>query len=303
MAPRFPHALRHVLIFLLILAAPATSAAGQESPDAVRVMSFNIRYGTASDGEDVWPNRRDLVLDVIADFGPTVLGIQEALDFQVEALEDALPRTRVVGVGRDDGVAAGEWSAILVDTARVEVEDEGTFWFSDTPEVPGSMSWGNRITRICTWARLRDRETGGVFYVYNNHWDHESQPSRERSAELLLRRIAGAEDPEASVLVLGDFNAGEDNPAFRSLAAGTGLRDAFRAVHPDAVDVGTFNGFEGRADGEKIDAILVSDGWCVEGASIDRTSRDGRYPSDHFPVTAVVRPAGPAGPRGACRRP
>lgn len=302
MPPKSPHTLRRILIFLPFLLASATSAAAQTTADPLRVMSFNIRYGTASDGDDVWQNRRDLVADVIRDFGPAILGVQEALDFQVEALAAALPGLRVVGVGRDDGEAAGEWAAILVDTARVEIVDEGTFWFSDTPEVPGSTSWGNRITRICTWARVRDRQTRGVFYVYNNHWDHESQPSRERSAELLRQRIAGVADPDAPVLVLGDFNAGEDNPAFGSLVEGTGLRDAFRAVHPDASEAGTFNGFEGRVDGDKIDAILVSDGWCVEAAAIDRTSRAGRYPSDHFPVTAVVRPADRGSPGGACRR-
>lgn len=274
------------------------SATGQEhSTGEVRVMSFNIRYGTAADGADAWPNRRDLVFEVIREFEPDVLGVQEALGFQLDALGEALPDHEIVGVGRDDGVRSGEFSAILVDRARFEVEASGTFWFSDTPEAPGSMSWGNRIPRICTWARLRDLATSARFVVYNVHWDHESQRSRERSAALLLERIATRPDPDEPVLVTGDFNAGESNPAFRALVESVAapLRDTFDDVHPDATDVGTFNGFEGRRDGEKIDAILASDGWCVREAAIVRTAEEGRYPSDHFPVTAVVGSAD-----GAC---
>lgn len=282
-----------------LLLAPAGGRAGlcgQETRlGEVRVMSFNIRYGTAEDGEDAWPNRRELVSDVIRGFEPHVLGVQEALDFQIDELGEALPGHEVVGVGRDDGVRAGEFSAILVDRARFEVLESGTFWFSDTPEVPGSMSWGNRIPRIATWARLRDRTSGRRFSIYNLHWDHESQPSRERSAALLLERIAARPHPDEPVLVTGDFNAGETNPAFRALveSSAVALRDTYRDAHPDAAEVGTFNGFEGRRDGEKIDAILASDGWCTRAAGIVSASREGRYPSDHFPVIAVVDEGAP----------
>jgi endonuclease/exonuclease/phosphatase family metal-dependent hydrolase len=96
------------------------------------------------------------------------------------------------------------------------VLDSGTFWFSDTPEQPGSKTWGNDITRICTWARFRDA-TGGTLYVFNVHLDHESQPSRERSVQLLATRIRGRAAPGDPVLVTGDFNADEQNPAIRWL--------------------------------------------------------------------------------------
>jgi endonuclease/exonuclease/phosphatase family metal-dependent hydrolase len=253
-------------------------------------MSFNIRYGTAADGDNAWEHRRDAVIEVIDAFRVDVLGVQEALHFQLVELAAALPRYQRIGVGRADGAEAGEYAAILVDRTRLEVLEQGTFWFSDTPEAPGSASWGNDIPRICTWARLRDREANRTFYVYNVHWDHQSQPSRERSAALLAETIgarAAADDP---VLVTGDFNAGEANPAFRYLleAPGLGLFDTFREVHPDASEVGTFNGFEGTTTGEKIDAVLASVHWQVVGAGIIRSARQGRYPSDHFPVMATL---------------
>lgn len=264
------------------------TAVAAPAPSDVRVMTFNIRYGTAQDGENAWPHRRDLLFETIRRAAPDILGVQEALAFQLDEIQGALPRYQRVGVGRDDGKEAGEYSAILIDRGRFEILGQGTFWFSDTPSEPGSMDWGNRIPRICTWVHVMDRRVGRAFYVYNLHWDHESQASRERSAALLVREIGRRDVTTDPVVVTGDFNAGEANPAFRYLVT-HGLTDSFRALHPSASGVGTFNGFSGDREGEKIDAVLVSTGWTVAEASILYATRDGRYPSDHFPVTAVLR--------------
>jgi endonuclease/exonuclease/phosphatase family metal-dependent hydrolase len=287
----------------LLLAATAlscsSSAKGAELD--LRVMTFNIRYGTANDGENSWPNRNQSVLGVINDYGPDVLGIQEALDFQLDELSEVMEGYGMIGVGRDDGIAAGEFAAILYRTSRFDVVESGTFWFSDTPDVPGSTSWGNNVTRICTWAMIRDKASGMQFYVYNVHFDHESQPSRERSAAMLGARIA-ASSTRAPLIVTGDFNAGEQNPAMlfllgkadvldvggESHIVSPGLRDTYRILHPDSIDVGTFNAFRGESSGEKIDAVLVSSEWQVSDAAIVRTSVDGGYPSDHFPVVATI---------------
>ena len=279
---------RAFLAATLSAAAAAAPPAASPAVDTLRVMTFNIRYGTASDGENRWARRRDLVLSVIRDFDPAVLGLQEALRFQLDELGEALGHLGEVGVGRRDGRKSGEYAAILYDTRRLEVLEQGTFWFSETPETPGSRGWGTSIPRICTWGRFRLAENDASFYVYNVHWDHRAQRSRERSSALLLERIAARPHPDDPVLVTGDFNAGEDNPAFRRLLAG-GLRDTFRDRHPDVDPVGTSKGFKGETDGGKIDAVLASAGWNVLEAAIVRTNDAGRYPSDHFPVTALVR--------------
>ena len=292
--------LRFIPLVLLSLALGCVSAPAPIEPRAgeIRVMSYNLRYATANDGPDAWPARRAMLFEVVRSHDPDLLGVQEALRGQLDELGEAVPGYSEVGVGRDDGREAGEYAAILFRASRFELLDQGTFWFSDRPEEPGSMTWGNRVTRICTWARLRDRATGKSFYLYNLHLDHESQPSRERSVALLAQRIQ-ERSPADPFLVTGDFNSGEDNPAYRFLVrdAATsgaaprplGLVDTYRRVHPTDSIVGTFNAFRGETTGDKIDHILVSGAWEVRAASIDRTSRGGRYPSDHFPVTAVVR--------------
>lgn len=256
----------------------------------LRVMSFNIRYGTANDGENHWEKRREMVFDLLRSQQSDVIGLQEALRFQLDELQKALPEYAALGVGRDDGKSAGEHSAILYRKSRFSVEESGTFWLSDTPEVPGSKSWGNRITRICTWARLTDRMTGRALYVYNVHLDHESQPSRERSVRLLLERMRARPKAEP-ILLLGDLNAGEENPATRFLTSQLDfpLVDTFRVRHSDAVEVGTFHAFQGVTSGAKIDYVFASLDFYVLDAQIIRENRRGRYPSDHFPVMARLR--------------
>jgi endonuclease/exonuclease/phosphatase family metal-dependent hydrolase len=287
-----------LLLVLLLTALPACTGpreAARASAQATTlpVMSFNIRYGTATDGEHAWPLRRSLTFRVIREQDPAVLGVQEALRFQLDEIGAAQPHFGEVGVGRTDGVEEGEYAAILYDRNRLDVLDQGTFWLSDTPEVPNSMSWGNRITRIATWARFRDSTTGATFLVFNTHWDHESQSARERSARLLMERIGADRAAGEPVLVMGDFNAGEDNIAFRVLLAddepgGVRLYDTFRAAHPRALDTGTYHAFAGDRSGAKIDAILASPEWRTLDAGIILFSENGLYPSDHFPVTATV---------------
>jgi endonuclease/exonuclease/phosphatase family metal-dependent hydrolase len=274
------------------LAAFCVAAFPVAAQAPIRVMSFNIRYGNANDGEHSWPNRRMHLVGVIRDHAPHILGVQEALRSQLDELRAALPLHREIGVGRDDGRAAGEYSALLVDSTRFTVVGEGTFWFSDTPDVPGSMTWGNRISRICTWARLADRATGDTLRIYNLHWDHESQPSRVKSAAQLLQRISRDSATTDRVMVLGDFNADEANPAYRALVTGarSPLRDAFRMVHGEAKVVGTFNAFRGDSTGGMIDHVLVGPGWQVLAAGIDRRRFGRLWPSDHFPVWALLLP-------------
>jgi endonuclease/exonuclease/phosphatase family metal-dependent hydrolase len=283
------------LVVLAVGAVLVAAWAGAQATPAepLRVVSFNIRYGTAEDGENEWPKRREMLFEVTRGLDADVAGLQEALAFQIDEIEAAVPGYAAIGVGRDDAARVGEYTAILFRTSRFRVADAGTFWFSDTPEVPASRSWGNRITRICTWARLIDR-SGRGFYVFNLHLDHESQPSREQSVALLARRIAGRAFSSEPVVVTGDFNAGERNPAMAALVStpdpASRFVDTFRVLHPAATEVGTFSGFEfGKTDGEKIDYVFVQPGTEVLSAEIVRTSRDSRYPSDHFPVAATIR--------------
>ena len=259
---------------------PTQGSAEPRVVEPIRLMTFNVRYGTARDGRHSWSHRRALVLETIAEERPHVLGVQEALAFQVEALEQALPGHRRLGVGRLGG-SGGEFCAVFVDRDRFEVEDSGTFWLSPTPEQVASRGWDAALPRICTWADLRDQVEGWRLRVMNTHFDHRGREARERSAEVMLARRG-----DRPTVMLGDLNAGERSAPLRTLRSG-GMADTLRLRWPDAVDVATFNGFKGPSSGAKIDYVMVDDRFIVHEARTVRRA-DGALPSDHDPVVAEV---------------
>lgn len=263
----------------------------------VKIMTFNIRVGTAQDGENAWDKRKQLVYQILKDKDADFIGMQEALHFQLQEIDDHMAGYARIGVGTVDGKTKGPLNAIYYRKSRFSVKQSDTFWLSKTPEVPGSQTWGNEFPRAVTWGRFLEKDTGYTLYVYNTHFDHVSQNSREKGAVLLAGRIADRQAQKDPYAVTGDFNAAEGNLAIRFLkgdAAIDGqmtavpLRDTFRVVKPDAKNVGTAHGFNGGTGGNKIDYIFVPPKQKVNDAWIDHYNVDGRYPSDHFPVLAVV---------------
>ena len=278
-------------------------------PAKITVMSFNIRVSYSNDGPDHWRLRRPLTFDVLRRHAPDLVGLQEPVRNQLNQIRKALPHFVEIGVARKDGRQKGEYCAILFDPRRLVLSEHGDFWFSDTPRVPGSKGWGNRTPRVCTWGRFIERGTGRSFYVFNVHLDHESQPSRERSAELLALRVLRRNHPEDPVIITGDFNASENSRVIRYLKGelpratqGDGppppqvrFVDSFRAAHPEAKECATFHGFRGERRGPKIDYILVEPATDVISAAILYDNTNGRYPSDHYPLIARIRLTDPAG--------
>ena len=267
-------------------AEPHRSDVEAAPPAPFTAMTFNVRYGTADDGPDAWPLRRERLLARVREVRPEILGVQEALDFQVEELERELPEHVRVGQGRDGG-ARGEHAALFVDRRRFEVLEHGDFWLSETPDVVASVGWDAALTRMCTWAELRERSSGRALTVWNTHFDHRGAVARERSAALIAARVAerGAERSGPRI-VMGDLNTGERSAPLATLAA-AGLVDTFRVLHPEAREVGTFHAFRGGTQGEKIDYVLVDDGLVPLAAEIlSAPAADGRFPSDHHAVTA-----------------
>lgn len=280
-------------------APPASKAAVAAAP--VRVMSFNIRYGTAKDGDNAWDKRKEFLAETVAAFEPDLLGTQETLAGQRDFLASKLTGYTAHAAGRDDGKDAGEMAAVFYRTDRFEKLDGGHFWFSQTPNKAGSKGWDAALPRVATWVKLKDRAAPGgkpVLFL-NAHLDHRGQKARIESARLIRQRAAEL-GKGCRVIVTGDFNAGEGSAPYTALFADADrtpfpLVDTFRTAHPTRdKQEGTFTGFNAtQIGGDRIDWIACSRDWEVRLAAIDRTARDGRTPSDHFPVTAVLRPAEP----------
>ncbi len=288
-----PLLLRLSLLLGLLASAPVFAATATPS-EPLRVMSFNIRYANTADGADAWPQRTELFFDTVNAFGPDLVGFQEVIAVQHDAITTRLSDYAFVGVARDDGKRKGEWSPIGYRKSRFTAVAHGDFWLSETPEVIGSKSWDAAITRICSWVRLRETATGREFLYANTHFDHKGVVARQEASRLISARLPLIAAGLPAILT-GDLNINEDNPAYAVLTRPTApaaIRwiDAFRAVHPTRVpDELSFHAFKGGTAGSRIDFIFHTADFIATAATIDRTSRAGRYPSDHYPVTAVLR--------------
>ena len=277
--------------FLLVLILfPLQSFVSAFEIDA---LSFNIRFDTSKDGENAWPNRKEMVGQWVKSESPDVIGLQEALRHQIDDIKKIATAYSEYGVGRDDGKSRGEHCTILYFKKRFSLDksDCGTFWLSDTPEKIASKSWGNEIPRICTWARFIEKKTDKGFYVYNVHYDHRSQPSRLGASELIIQRISKRKRSYEPIILMGDFNASENNPAIKIFKdEPLNLVDTFRVVKPDEKMVKTFHGFRGGSfSGGKIDHVfMLPKMGKVSSAEIVRFNKDKRYLSDHYPVRAKL---------------
>ena len=275
-----------------VLGSALIAADGPE----LRVMSFNIRYGTAPDGENHWDRRKDFLVETVLAFRPDLLGTQETLAFQRDFLAEKLTDYRVLGVGREDGKEQGEIMAIYWRKDRFEVLDSGHFWLSTTPETPGSKSWDSALPRMVTWIKLRDLKQPDARPILwmNTHFDHRGEQARQESARLVRAKL-GEMGEGCSLIVTGDFNAAEGSQPYQLLfgeidGVKSPVVDSFRVAHPKrGTEEGTFSGFRAEnVSGARIDWIACSRDWRIIQAGIDRTSRDGRTPSDHFPVFAIL---------------
>lgn len=271
-----------------------------DNPLDLSVMSFNIRRGTAKDGRNHWQFRRNLVREVLNRYHPDVLGLQEALEFQISELRTMLPGYEKVGCGHLGG-SRGLHNAIFYDSGRFILSEAGTFWLSDTPDTPASKGWGNIMPRTCTWVRLIAKETRQAFYVYNIHLDHISPRSRKKSVVLLTQHIGSRSSADPFVLT-GDFNAGEKSAPIQYLKGKilreprtrgkrinpVPLQDTFRVRYPNQRRPVTFHGFRRFFFRLRLDYIFVPSCVRVRDAKIIHLQHKRCYPSDHFPLLTHV---------------
>lgn len=262
--------------------------------EPVKVMSINTRYDNGGDGCNGWAQRRERVAKAIAFYDADIVGAQEVLANQMADLKARLPQYGVIGLGREDGVAKGEYEPVFFKKDRYELVDSGHFWLSQTPEVKGSLGWDGACVRMASWARLRDRRSGAELLAMNTHLDHVGPEARRQGAILLLQRIdsitGGGKIP---VVVTGDFNS---KPAGEPIRI---ITDRMRKGHLDSshdkaeLNYGpewSYHDFDRvpYAERELIDYIFVTPGARVKSFGV-LAEKDGEaFISDHCPVIATV---------------
>ena len=278
--------------------APMTLSAQQDSNinAPIKVMSFNIRYGAANDGDNHWRHRANLVAETIEMFDPDLLGMQEVLKFQAEFVKEKFPEYGFHGVGRQDGTEEGEYVPVMYRKDRFELVDSGFYWLSETPDVPGSKSWDSSLPRMVSWVQLRDLRANGAEFVFiNTHFDHRGRTARLESARLIRKQTEKLQQQGRPFLITGDFNTTEDGQPYQALLSGSdddspALIDAYRQTYPvRSPNESTFSRWVGHREGSRIDWILHSQDFTTLVSGINYTNENGRYPSDHYPVQAILR--------------
>ncbi|WP_423604817.1 endonuclease/exonuclease/phosphatase family protein [Sphingomonas sp. MS122] len=269
----------------LMLATTQAAALPAAARDGLRVMAFNVRLPLAADGPNRWEARRDLFVETIRRADPDIIGTQELWKIQGDHVIARLPRYSWFGIDRRGG-HGDEHMGVFYRRDRLRLVEMGNFWLSDTPEVPGSISWGHPLPRMVTWGLFETIPGGRRFWFCNTHFPYrgEDEGARTKGAELIAARIA-ALPGDAPVVVTGDFNTGPDSGAHRALTAK--LADAWAAAAAREGPAETFHGFTGKAD-RRIDWVLARG---LNAAKVETVTfgRKGRYPSDHFPVVVDYR--------------
>lgn len=284
--------MRRVMLFMVALCwfMQATVLAAEP----LRVMTFNIRYDTASDKENAWPKRKDWVAEIILREKTDLLGLQESLKHQVTDLAERLPDYAWFGAGRDDGKEKGEFVPIFYRKARFEVLDKGHFWLSETPEEVGSKGWDAAITRMVSWLKLKDKTNDRELLFANTHFDHVGLKARAESARLMLARLPKLAG-DLPVILTGDFNTGPQsepygiltgkNSAATWLLVDSRVASKTKPAGPDS----TWNGFRRIMPEQQIDFIFTR-GLKTQRHEIFADEKEGRFPSDHLPVLAELVP-------------
>jgi endonuclease/exonuclease/phosphatase family metal-dependent hydrolase len=289
----------------LVLAFASTLVPALAGAASMKVMSFNIRYDGGGFSSLTDPTgwlytcgpRRDRVVNTILDEAPDIVGVQEALYNQVLDIQAKLPGYAFYGVGRNDGNTLGEFSGLWYRSDRFTRFDQGTFWLSDTPDVPGTVFPCSGSIRIASWMKVHDSVSGADYFVLDTHWDNSCQDSREKSAVLVRQKIKDLSGG-LPVIALGDLNTGESSLAVSTLRGvgdptGFQLADSYREVFPVASpDEATFHGWDGGVAGSRIDFLLHTADFTPTAAAIVHTGFTCGYPSDHFPVTATFTTPG-----------
>ena len=223
------------LIVVLLLTVVCSA---QNHTEQLRVMSYNVRFGTADDGENSWQFRCSATIEMLNSLCPDIFGVQEALNFQIQYITTHCKQYECVGVGREDGKVEGEFMSIFWNKKRIKLLKWGTFWLSETPEIP-SMGWDAHCKRTATWALMKDKSSGKKFYFVNTHLDHRGVEAQKKGLKLIVDRIDQINPGGYPMVLTGDFNVTPENPVLSELDV---LMDSARKVAQITDDHMTFNG-------------------------------------------------------------
>ncbi|EFQ25927.1 endonuclease/Exonuclease/phosphatase [Colletotrichum graminicola] len=298
---------------LLVPFVLAEAVLSQSVP--IRIMSFNIRYATSSleSGEKPWWDlfcgitksrcRQRYVLEAISDAAnaapagaAVIVGLQEALNNQKDDIQNGLgDGWSHLGVGRDDGKKAGEFSVIFYRNDALRLLYQETKWLSPTPDVV-SYGWGAGSRRIVTIGVFEHIATGKRFIHANTHLDNVSDQARSEGIKVVVSRIQAVQSTYGplGVTLTGDFNSDPNGSAYRVLANGGFVEDLYNKAPRVGSLTGTYTTFDTslQNSASRIDFIWLgpqsANKYSVQKIEIKSNIASGVVISDHRPVVGDV---------------
>ncbi len=290
-------------IISLVLLVFALVGCGTKNADKVEisVISYNMRVGTADDGENSWEFRKAATAAMIDSLKPDLVGVQEAMGFQAKYIAENCPEYGCYGVAREDGIVKGEHMSVFYRRDVFNLLYSFTFWLSETPDVP-SMGWDAAYKRTATVAFLEHKSSGKKFYFVNTHLDHRGKEAQKNGLQLIVERIKSLNPDGLPLILTGDFNMASNEEAIVALDAHM-LNT--RSVAPITDSVATYNawkrGPQAVLSGDTvkaeptqryiIDYIFYSPmnpDMCLEYRTITETFAGVPFISDHYPIMAVL---------------
>lgn len=265
----------------------------ESKPLELNVMSYNIRYDNPEDSLNNWQYRKEVAAKIIKEKDIDIVGAQEVLHNQLIDLKERLPEYNAIGVGREDGIEKGEYSALFYKKNCFNEVSSGYFWLSETPEVAGSKGWDGACERIATWAILKDKKTDKEVFAINTHLDHVGKIARQEGVTLLLTKAAEL-SKGLPIIMTGDFNAIPESDVIKHVTD-TSLKEHLINSKTIAKEFSgtewTFHDF-GRIPVENrdyIDYIFVSPTIETDKFEVLPEKLDDVFLSDHVPVIAKIK--------------
>ncbi|RZM29962.1 MAG: endonuclease/exonuclease/phosphatase family protein [Pedobacter sp.] len=272
------------LLITLLITILSISAFAQQ----YTVGTFNLRNDNPGDVGNLWAQRGPIAANLIRFHEYDVLGTQEGKKNQIDDLAKFLPEYSYYGLGRDDGKDAGEHSTIFYKKEKFKLLDKGSFWLSETPDIPGKGWDATCCNRICSWVYLQEIKTGKRFYYFNAHFDHQGQVARIESSKLVVKKIKEIANGAAAIFT-GDLNGGQDSDWYLTLANSGFLTDSYKQVKHPYVNNSSFNDWGKQVDGyEIIDHVFLTKAFTAKRWGVLTDTYHGKYPSDHFPILVDV---------------
>lgn len=253
----------------------------------LKIISSNIRYENAHDGDHAWEKRLPLLANIFTDFHPDILATQEGREKQIRSLAETIPLTLIAG--HREWIDERMYPCLFVNSEQIKVMESGDIWLSETPNVSGSVSFKSTFPRLCTWIKITHLVNNQDYIVINTHLDHVLEETRIEQIKVLISEIQNLNTENLPLILMGDFNESPEGKVRSLILDQLNLKDPW--IEEDLPEETSHHAFKGeQTSGERIDWILIPKAFAVEEIKLEKKSFNNIFPSDHYPLLATLIP-------------